>query len=315
MGLRWLRVMGFAPQPKTEWRIHLGAHRTATTHFQDTLAAMRPELLSREVDFIPRDVLRGSGFEEDFRPGLLRGLTPAPLRRLAGRRKLSGLRSGGRVLALSEEKCLGYVRDLLAPELYPSAAVRLRHLAQVVGDDPLTVFLSLRDYGPLLASAYSQCLRMGNRLPSDFSTIRTRVRQTPPDWRPLVRLVSRAFPSARLVIWAFEDYVTTPGFFLDRFVGFEGVRWPPLAAPDSTRGLSAEGVSRLEALGPDASADARRQLVEEMLRRDPGTSSFKPFSPEESEALHAAYLGHIADLEAEFPGALLRAPGRSGQVG
>ena len=47
--------------PVSNWRIHIGAHKTATTHLQQTLAAIRPRLVEQGIDPIPLAALRASG--------------------------------------------------------------------------------------------------------------------------------------------------------------------------------------------------------------------------------------------------------------
>ena len=45
--------------PVRHWRIHLGAHKTATTHLQETLTLVRPTLAARGLDYIPNQLVRG----------------------------------------------------------------------------------------------------------------------------------------------------------------------------------------------------------------------------------------------------------------
>ena len=47
-----------ARPPVRQWRIHLGAHKTATSHLQETLAAVRDDLVGQGVDFIPNPLVR-----------------------------------------------------------------------------------------------------------------------------------------------------------------------------------------------------------------------------------------------------------------
>ena len=37
-----------------EYRLHIGAHKTATTHLQDSLRGLIPELRAKGVSFVPR---------------------------------------------------------------------------------------------------------------------------------------------------------------------------------------------------------------------------------------------------------------------
>ena len=51
--------------PVSHWRIHIGAHKTATTHLQQTLAAIRPRLVEQGIDPIPL----GGAARQRPRPG------------------------------------------------------------------------------------------------------------------------------------------------------------------------------------------------------------------------------------------------------
>ena len=99
-----------------EWRIHLGAHKTATTHLQDTLGAHREALNRHGVDFLPgarfNPLLRRFSRPKGFRRALWRHW-PAPVRREFLRDLDRLCRDAGTVL-VSDEDFLGYSQDQLA---------------------------------------------------------------------------------------------------------------------------------------------------------------------------------------------------------
>src|SRR6476469_7624088 len=107
--------------PVRNWRIHIGAHKTATTHLQQTLAAIRPRLVEQGIDPIPLVALRASGLARMLierriatRMPLLRGIAVRHL--VAG--LLGPLRQGPQTLILSEEKLLGAPRRIFDEPAY-----------------------------------------------------------------------------------------------------------------------------------------------------------------------------------------------------
>lgn len=60
----------------SEWRIHLGAHKTATTHLQNSLAVRADEIRRAGATFIPLEAVRPI-FERYFHPAG-RGRRPSP---------------------------------------------------------------------------------------------------------------------------------------------------------------------------------------------------------------------------------------------
>ena len=109
--------------PITSWRIHIGAHKTATTHVQETLAAMRPVLrrargrLHPEPGAAPERLRRRrSGSRQTWnRVPPLRG----PMVRRVVARHLDPLRAGPATLVLSEEKLIGGSQQIFAEPIYP----------------------------------------------------------------------------------------------------------------------------------------------------------------------------------------------------
>ena len=116
--------------PITTWRIHLGAHKTATTHVQETLALMRPELVARGVDFIPNHLLRRGGIAVALgRKRLWNRLPPlrGPMVRRILARAPRPAPGGPATLVFSEEKLLGGSQHVFCrADLPPGAADRPR---------------------------------------------------------------------------------------------------------------------------------------------------------------------------------------------
>jgi hypothetical protein len=188
-----------------EWRVHIGAHKTAPTHLQQVLETHRVEIAAAGIDYLPRDLVR----ELDLFGRMRREYRPRRFPRL--RRKklpatLAGLRSGPTCMAISEENFLGGPHDLLRGKVYPNLEPMLLALSRFVGRARLKLYLSIRDFADILPSAYSQVLRDGGAI-EPFPEVRDRWLAEPPRWSDLVERIRMTVPHAELTVWTLDDYV------------------------------------------------------------------------------------------------------------
>ena len=211
--------------PITGWRIHIGAHKTATTHLQETLAAMRPALLERGVDYIPLRICAGAASPR--RSGA--GRPGTGCRRCAGRCCGGWWRAtstrcapGPATLVLSEEKLIGGSQHIFAEPIYPGMQRIIALLATLGRQAELTLFLSIRSFDTQLPSAYVQELRYMPPIAGGFDNIKRRVLARPPSWFELVRRIRAAAPGVPLRIWRQEDYRDNTAAILAALRGVDG---------------------------------------------------------------------------------------------
>ena len=296
--------------PITSWRIHIGAHKTATTHAQETLAAIRPALLAQGVDFIPNPLVRKSGL------ALALGRRQAwqrlpPLRGTMVQRvmttHLDPLRAGPGTLVLSEEKLIGGSQQIFADPVYPKMHRIVVLLATLGRHADLTLFLSIRSFDTQLPSAYVQELRYMPPIGGGFENIKRRVLKRPPSWFELVRRIRAAAPGIPLRIWRHEDYRGHTAAILGALAGLDELGpLPQVADPASTKSPGLEAIRAVEAL-PAMPEPERREQAWAIFRADPGGGArFRPFSEEERAILRAAYAADLERIAALDPGILLR---------
>ncbi|MBE3640526.1 hypothetical protein [Mangrovicoccus algicola] len=294
--------------PVRQWRLHLGAHKTATTHLQDTLAAHRQALLARDIDYLPvaeaRPVLR-----RNMRPeGLRRKFWSPPVRMLM-RRDLERLRRGPATVLLSEEDLLGYTFDQLGDPLYPRlpGLPLIRALGQ--GGAGLHLFLAVRSLDALIPSAYAQMIRALPPEPGGFDAVRARLDRQPPTWCDLVARLRDALPGAALTVWRYEDWRSHWRALLDRYVGAPAGPYPELPPPASTLSPSPRAVAEAEALDRSLPMAARLREAEAIYARYPAGEAhgrFAPLEPALVARLREAYEADLAEIDRRFPGCLLR---------
>lgn len=301
-------------EPVRRWRIHIGAHETATPRLQRSLAALRSELATRGVDGIPRAV----GFAEALlnRP-LGARLLPLGGSLIASRvargiaAPLEALRRGPGTLVLSEDRLLGSPRRVFSEPFYPMAEQAAQTLATLAGGGDgaeVTLFLSVRGFQDHLPAIYARELRALPPPAGGFEAIKRRVLARPPSWFDLVRRLRAAAPGVSLRVWRHEDHAAHSEAILSAFVGCDaGTSAPPLAeaAPDDWP-PPIEAIREAEALPADLAQPARRALVDEIFAAaGPGTP-FRPFSAAERCAFEAAYAADLDRIAALDPRILIR---------
>jgi hypothetical protein len=297
--------------PVREWRVHIGAHKTATTHLQDTLEAIRPILAQRGLDAIDHRAFRRAG-QKFVSLRNWRVWAGGRFLRQAFLACLEPLRAGPDRLILSEENFLGFPRSAVAERPYRSAPLRLRALAAVGATAPLHLFLTIRRMDSFLPSAYAQVLR-DHPPKARLAGLTRRWSEAPPRWTDIVRRIRQAVPGAALTVWRYEDYPAHRGEILDALCGTPIDALPDIPRPEATMRPSAAAILAAEALDPAMPLGDWRRRVEALYREAPAgrdNPPYAPFGEADCARFAAAYEADCAALAAE--GVLLRfrrAPG------
>jgi hypothetical protein len=297
----------------TCWRIHIGAHKTATTHVQEILALMRPQLVERGIDFIPNRVVRQSGLAKALFRRRLATRVPGLRGRIVGQMMadhLDPLRAATSALVLSEEKLMGGSLQVFSDPIYPHVERIVPLLASLAGraggGADVTLFLSVRSFDGQMPSAYVQELKFAPPLEGGFEALMARVLARPPSWFDLVRRIRAAAPGVPLRVWRQEDYRREPLAILAELCGRDPGPLPAIEDPFWTKSPDLAAVRAAEALPAGMPPAERRAAVLEIFRTSGDGARFDPFAPEEKALLCAAYardLERIAELD---PGLLIR---------
>lgn len=292
--------------PVRHWRIHIGAHKTATTHLQETLTVVRPALAARGLDYIPNPLVREALLARKIwqrRPLARLPLVGPRHMREAIEAVVAPLRLGPETVVLSEENILGVPEQILRQPFYPQAAQSIARLASLAGRARLVMFLSIRGYDTLLPSAYAESLKFRPPRPGGF--VGARLAARPPSWHDLVSQIHRAAPGVPLRIWRQEDYRENAAAIMSEVCGLELGPLPDISDPSWTRSPTVEGIRAAEALDPGLSMQARRERVGEIYATAEG-ERFRPFDEAERATLRARYEADLARIERDFPGELMR---------
>ena len=284
-------------EPVAAWRVHIGAHKTATKHLQDTLALQRPILEASGVDFIPRKKIRDLGLIKLVRRKTWRRLVPDNVYRRRWQEGLAAIRCGPQTVIISDENFAGGPNDLLGETMYPFIEKRILALASMLRPGNLHLFLSIRSFETLLPSAYAQSLR--NRpVSGGFDAVRARWLAHPPSWAGLIDRIRSALPDAKLTVWKFEDYRFHDLEIISGFCGSRVVQDIPLPPPRHTMTPSATAVAAMEALSSIHDRAVYRSEVRKILFVDPGSDKFLPLADVESSTLANAYFSDLKRIKA-----------------
>lgn len=290
----------------TQWRIHIGAHKTATTHVQDILAALRPDLATQGLDIIPTDPLR-AGLEQQFRRRrtLLAG---TGVMSWMLQRYFAQFRLGQPVVVISEENLLGPAVDLLASTPYPRLEDRLRILASLRKSAPVQFYLSIRSFDRVLPGAYATAMRFNYFRPRPMDKLRAGLHQNPPSWSAVIARIRAAAPDVPLRVWRQEDYAHHDRAILSEFLGTPLDSLPDLPRPTSTMTPSAEAIAAAEKLSRDVSPEDWNAQVEALYRQMPADQTharYMPFDADDIALLKQRYAQDLQEIEAQWPGMLM----------
>lgn len=255
--------------------LHVGAHRCATTSFQNYLRRNSARLSAQGLGFWGPLRTRG---------GLLRGVVPRPGQ---GPRRDPAARAAARValnlarledaclarLLVSDENMLGFMRDnRLQADLYPAAGDRIARHAAVFGDRLRTVVLNLRADDTWWASALGFGLLRGWGLPG--RQMLDRVAGAGRGWREVVADIACAAPQARILVLPFE-----------RFAG------RPEAQLAAIAGIDAPREHARDRLNPTPRLDRLRHLLpaDQAAQLPAGNGRWTPFSAAQAAMLRRRY--------------------------
>ena len=245
--------------------IHVGAHKTATTHLQQTLRGLIPQMLATGIHY--SDIQHWRGGLTRLAVALGDGPGPARLRgRL--RRRLDATSAIWPEMVISEENILGSLRreGLMGAGgvLYPQAGRRLARLMGMLRHRPATICLAVREPCGFLTSAFSMQVLGGHELLfadylGDFDPARL-------SWTDLARRLLATGAAARLVVWRYEDY--------------PAVR-PQIAREAKARFPRDSGAGRLDLIDAETAARARAAHDADLaqLARLPRTTLLRPAQP------------------------------------
>lgn len=279
--------------------IHLGAHKTASTHLQQCLRVSREQLRSGGVFYAGPVLLRD---RMPLGDALAQGKASRAAREFT--RLLAEHAANQPRMLLSDENILGGThRNHIVNAggvLYPAALRRVRQVIDMAGRVPVTLFLSLRDPATFNISAFALQVSVGQEIEIG-AYLRGRDPTRLP-WAGLLRRLAQIERVERIVVWCYEDYRAVRSRVLAAMLGNELAGQVP-DLPPSNVSMTQAGydwfVSRAMA---DSDADLR-DLVREAQASFPRAEGHMPLNlfPEEILRRSASNYASEVDLVRTVP--------------
>lgn len=288
--------------------IHVGAHKTASTHLQQTLRGLIPRMLAAGIHY--SDVHHWRGGVTRLAVALGEGPGPARLRgRL--RRRLDVTAATWPEMMISEENILGSLRrgGLMGKGsiIYPEATRRMTRLCGMLRHRPATICLAVREPCGFLTSAFSMQVMGGHELRlADYLDGFDPARLS---WSDLARRLLGLRGVARLVAWRYEDYPAVRPQILSAMLP-QALADQAGNPPAAIVGLSQQAYDEVLQRALDCPQADVAQLAREAKSRFPREGGAAPLNlMDEAAALRcrAAYDADLAEL-ANLPRTTLLLP-------
>jgi len=218
--------------------LHIGAHKTATTHLQRSLSDQADALRAVGVRFFGPPYFR-NGATIATRFGLKGDVTPDQAQTTFARMAGDATR-----VVISEENFIGTMHNRFAQmafPLYPEASTRIAAFADRVAADGVDVFLGLRNPAHYISSCYAQALIGGHKVVLDEVKAHNKINSI--DWAELVARIKASDRVRSLTVWRYEDYRTLFPQITQQLTGAD-IDVPPLTQRVHP-GLSQEAVARI----------------------------------------------------------------------
>ncbi len=287
-------------------RLHVGAHKTATTYIQETLLLNRAESAAAGTAFWPvhsvRATLRAVRQEAGANKN---GGWQAPWSKPSNPVKtateqIEELFVSGYDVTISEENILGNADDCYKTPFYRRASPTLRLFAQAIEDRRVEVYLAVRSYAPFLASIYAESLRHG-MFTSPQRMMATNA-SCAGQWLQVIDTIQDTLPNAKMIVWQYEDFAKLQETILARLSGLPA---QSIKRPSSENILPSSSKEAIEHMIAQAGPLERTQRIFRMLALNaqyPRIASkggkFMPFSSEDQARLQSEYETDLAAIEA-----------------
>jgi len=182
--------------------MHLGAHKTASTHLQRSLKKNQNRLNAAGYTYFTPKQCRDALFPITLR--LRDGGDRAALQKHA-EMMFHGAANGNANLILSDENIIGHLNQLFNNDLiYPWSNFRTARFFALLPDHRFELFISLRNMASFLPSAYVE-----NLLHSEYLTFEQFLKGTEPwafSWATMMRRFGNMSGGRQFTVWRYEDY-------------------------------------------------------------------------------------------------------------
>lgn len=283
---------------KHKVKIHIGAHKTATTYIQSWLESHQGVIYDTGSAYWRLDQIRApirygiDDIRKREQSKIRKILQPFKKQESRYLQNLASFFNLERDIIISEENLLGDASDIFKTGFYKNAANRLKYILPLIEhlDLDLEIWIGIRSYNTFYSSMYSEALRHGFYMPTNEAETKCMLNE---GWIDLLATLHDVSPNAKIITWFFEDFDKIQNRLLSRlsgiqegkFLNFDNnkkIRPSPSTATITEMNRIAEKMSRVERI-------QKMSSLENQFRVSKRESKFNLFSPENSLALVKKY--------------------------
>lgn len=256
--------------------LHLGVHKTATTHIQSRLYNSMDLLASQKVGYISLNETRDL-------------ITSKILGDLKVKGRLKEFFDVNETVLISDENIIGGTEKIFSKLIYPDATARLEFLIKKLPYSIGSVHLTVRDPEAYLISRYCEYLRhyRFQSVVEYFDSFDLQAFS----WLPLIREIER-ITNKKVTVTPFENLFDNEQAYLEALCGVK-VAFNPAGTNAAIRRskISQESYRILEQLADHYPRHMSKKLMNMMDNNNQITkpNPFKPFSEELSVVLKENY--------------------------
>lgn len=184
--------------------LHLGIHKTATTHFQSRMSASKSLLELKGIKYIEL--------------GKLRKILTSQFSRMSAYdiKSLFDQFGGHKRVIISDENLVGGIAQPRGPGFYNNTFIKVNKLIKAFGADSVDVVIVFRDYGDYMISRYSESLKHCEYCSFDEYYKNLNLNKN------LLEIIVKDILKAgvkELKVFDFNDVIKSPNVFFDTMMG------------------------------------------------------------------------------------------------
>lgn len=273
--------------------LHIGAHKTATTHFQNVLLRNRV-LYEQDTCYVPIEEFREHVTEA------ARLLKPSCGQAI--REYLSTLeRIDKQTLIISEENLLGEAKDIYcSKQLYCNMGKRLSGLRMFVSSfSDATIWISIRSMDTFLPSLYCESLLhwKSSRRVRRFGQVLAG--QHEQSWIPVIRSLHENFPDARINVVPYETYGAVLPQWLEAMTGVQA-GWDLLETERPRASMAYLPLQIMNYAKPFIGSDKAHDFIQNMVWRffkKGRGGKYSPFDDSTQSRFRSLYMQDLEKIE------------------
>ena len=268
-------------------KLHLGAHKTATTHIQLILENNRDILLDNKIRLLT---------PKDLRPNFI-----TILKNISN----SNLLKDVDILIISEENIAGVPYDLkISSGIYSNVKEKLNIIKYIFPNDDIEIFFSIRSYDEFYRSSYLEVVRNRGYIP--FKDFYNQDRFINNSWLSVIKSFIEVVSEENITIWCYEDFKELTPLIISQLtdnisqvdkilLSYKDIRTRP--------SLSSRTINILNSFYSSNNKEEGNKIIEYLNNKYPISSNNPPYIPFNNKnriRLQERYIGDINFIDKKY---------------